>query len=115
MKRNWLLWGKAVIPVMISVPLICGIGAARDSKDYFFPDSLDAPGVVKTFLAEKTKPGFSFSDLASAKYVSAHALLFRARVDDRPLVLEECLLCAQVEIGGKQEWWLMLFYRNPYI
>ena len=94
--------------------LLVAAATARDSKDYFFPESLNAPGIVKTFLAEDTKPGFIFSNLASAKYLSSHALLFRARVDDRPVVMEHCLLCAQIEIGGKQEWWLILFYRNPY-
>jgi hypothetical protein len=113
-RRHHTYWAMRYLYFSSFVLLLVAVASARDSKDYLFPESLDAPAIVKIFLAEETKPGFIFSDLASAKFVSAHALLFRARVDNRPVVVEECLLCAQLEIGGKREWWLISFYRDPY-
>lgn len=95
-----------------AVILTCPI--ARGSPPFLYPKALQTETVVRTFLADDTKPDMVLSELAGAKLIQAEPLLFRARVDDRPLVVDQFLLSAHVKIGGISEWWLMLFVRNPY-
>ena len=77
------------------------------------PDAGEARDLAATFVEKSTKPGSRFSELAGARLVTAHPLIFRARRDDRPLLLHQFAVCAEAELNGKTEWWLMSYYRHP--
>ncbi len=98
----------------IALVLVASLAFAQKPTDYLFPQAIPASTLVKSFLAEKTKPGYVFSSLAAAKLIASHPLFFRAQVDNRPFVVDRCILCAQVEIALKREWLLMAFFRHPY-
>ncbi len=81
---------------------------------YYVPSGLDANFITKAFLTGHTKPNSAFAELAGAKLVRANALLFRASVDMRPLVIDMCVVGSEITRGDTREWLLMAFYRHPY-
>ena len=90
------------------------LASATAGEPYYVPHGLDARATIRTFLTDYTKPNYVFAELAGAKLVQAHALLFRARVDDRPLVVDMWVIGSEINRGGTTEWLLMTFFRHPY-
>jgi hypothetical protein len=87
---------------------------AMAGEPYYFPEGLDAPSLTQRFIADYAKPGYLFEDLAGARVTQAQTLIFRARVDDRPLVVDLCVVGAEITQGASHKWLLMTFYRHPY-
>jgi hypothetical protein len=87
---------------------------AMAGEPYYLPQGLDAPSLTQRFLKDYAKPGYMFEDLAGARVVQAQTLIFRARVDDRPLVVDLCVIGAEITQGAAHKWLLMTFYRHPY-
>jgi hypothetical protein len=99
----------------LSVALaIAIVTSTKAGEPYYFPHDLDATVVTAEMLARTTKPGFVFAEFAGTKLVQSHTLLFRASVDDRPFLVEHCVIGSEIVRDGKTEWLLMKFYRHPY-
>ena len=90
------------------------VAAARAGEPFYVPHGLDAPAIIKKEIAEYAKPGFLLEDLAGAQVAEAHALLFRASVDDRPHVVDMCVIGSEINVRGRTEWLLMTYFRWPY-
>ena len=90
------------------------IASATAGDRYYVPSGLDANFITKTFLTRHTKPNSVFAELAGARLVRADVLLFRASVDNRPLVIDMCVVGSEILRGDTREWLLMTFYRHPY-
>jgi hypothetical protein len=95
------------------VAMLLGMGATA-GEPYYSPQGLDAPSLIQRFLADFAKPGYKFEGLAGAQVVQAQTLIFRARVDDRPLVVDLCVVGAEITQGASHEWLFMTFFRHPY-
>ncbi len=98
---------------------VCVLSVACTSADngepFYTPHGLDPVSITQRLISEYTKPGYIYAELAGSKVVAGYSLLFRARVDYRPLVVDGCLICAETILAsGVREWWLMCYYRHPY-
>ena len=88
---------------------------ADDGEAFYTPHSLDPARITQRLIDKITRPNHVYAELAGSKVVAGYSLLFRAVVDDRPLVVDECLICAEATLSsGVREWWLMRYFRHPY-
>src|SRR5690242_6553357 len=62
--------------------------SALAGEPYYVPQGLDASSITQRLLTDYAKPGYKLEDLAGARVKQTQALIFRARVDDTPLVVE---------------------------
>jgi hypothetical protein len=107
--KRWLL------PVVL-----LALGCTGEAPEPTAAPGNDKPALEDIVIEKDTLPeGWRLGDIARAAHPSAvpattHVLLWKRKVDDRPLLLEECLVLADLsETGGPERWILSRVFRHP--
>jgi hypothetical protein len=103
-----------ILNVIFAVLCVVNVITAKAEEAYYFPNELDAMEILRGFLIDTQRPNHFFSELSNSILLDSHVLLFRAEVDDRPLVVESCVIGSEIMRNGNREWLITAFFRHPY-
>lgn len=100
---------------LLAAVVIFGLGSSSVES----PLETDSKMATRSTVVDPLPKGWRIEEIAKAAHPSAvpkntHVLVWKQNEDDRPLLVEECLvLCRFPERNGQNSWFLVSLYRHP--